>query len=130
MKDIKARYRNKVGKIIIEVWNGEKWLYVKTLSDPLKEFSAECLAKVSLNKPINEQKDTQKFAQDLLPEPLKQDTIPRNELEILEQAKRAASNIMKDILSPNKPKSEPSNNQSTQEHISGSSTNTEKANIE
>lgn len=75
MIDIKARYRNKLKKIIIEVWNGEKWLYVKTLADPLTEFKAECLAKVSLNHPIIEEKQPQKFAYELLTEPTKQDTI-------------------------------------------------------
>ena len=74
---IKARYRNKLKRIIIEVWNGERWLYVKTLSDPLKEFNAECLAKVSLNKPILTEKEPQKFSYCLLKEHSKQDTKPK-----------------------------------------------------
>jgi hypothetical protein len=74
MIDIKARYRNKLNKIIIEVWNGEKWLYVKTLSNPLKEFEAECLAKVSPNKAENGEKSPQTFAKCLLTERLNKDT--------------------------------------------------------
>jgi len=74
MNEVKARYRNKLSKIIIEVWNGQKWLYVKTLSDPLKEFKAECLAKVSLNEGENTEKSSQKCVYGLLSEPVKQDT--------------------------------------------------------
>ena len=74
MNELKARYRNKLKKIIIEVWNGEKWLYVKTLADPLTEFKDECLAKVSQNKPINEPKNPERFVESLLSEPVKQDT--------------------------------------------------------
>jgi hypothetical protein len=76
-KDIKARYRNKVGKIIIEVWNGEKWLYVKTLSNPLKEFNAECLDKVSNSKEQNVQNNAKECAQSLLREPLEKDIPPK-----------------------------------------------------
>ena len=72
---IKARYRNKLDKIIIEVWNGEKWLYVKTLKNPLIDFSMECLEKVSCNTPILEQKEPQKFGQSILSEPSKQDIL-------------------------------------------------------
>jgi hypothetical protein len=79
--EIKARYRNKLKKVIIEVWNGQKWLYVKTLSDPLVEFKQECLAKVSLNAPINEEKTPQRFGQYLLDEPLKQDIIKKKPTE-------------------------------------------------
>lgn len=75
--ELKARYRNKLKKIIIEVWNGEKWIYVKTLSEPLIEFREECLAKVSSNSPVLEQKTPQKFGQYLLNEPSKKDT-PRH----------------------------------------------------
>ena len=76
-REIKARYRNKVGKIIIEVWNGEKWLYVKTLSNPLSEFRAECLTKVSNFKEQNNQNNAKEFAQSLLREPLQKDTPPK-----------------------------------------------------
>lgn len=76
MSEIKARYRNKLKKVIIEVWNGEKWLYVRTLSDPLIEFNTECLAKVSQNKANNEQKQPETFVQDLLNAPKKKDTKP------------------------------------------------------
>jgi hypothetical protein len=78
---IKARYRNKLKKVIIEVWNGQKWLYVKTLNDPLVDFKTECLAKVSLNAPVNEEKKPQKFGQYLLDAPLKQDTNKKKSTE-------------------------------------------------
>lgn len=74
-KEIKARYRNKLSKIIIEVWNGEKWLYVKTLSDPLKEFQGECLAKVSQNTSKKAEINHQKFSYEILNEPQNKDTI-------------------------------------------------------
>lgn len=89
---IKARYRNKVGKIIIEVWNGEKWIYVKTLSNPLVEFKAECLAKVSLNQPKIDQNNVQKCEQSILSEPVKQDTITPD------IAKDELNKLMKNIL--------------------------------
>lgn len=91
--DIKARYRNKVGKIIIEVFNGEKWIYVKTLSNPLNEFKQECLAKVSLNKVKKEEKLPDKFAQSSLNESSLKDTLPSKE-----DIQRAIDNIMNDIL--------------------------------
>lgn len=99
MKDeqqIKARYRNKVGKIIIEVWNGDKWLYVKTLSNPLIEFKEECLAKVSLNKEEIENKEPEKFFYYTLNEPKKEDT--KLEKDLLEKAKAAQNKIMKEML--------------------------------
>ena len=80
--ELKARYRNKLKKIIIEVWNGEKWIYVKTLADPLIEFNAECLEKVSSNSFVFKEKQAQKFGQSLLTEQSKQDTnkhIPTEE---------------------------------------------------
>jgi len=93
---IKARYRNKVGKIIIEVWNGDKWLYVKTLSNPLKEFEQECLRKVSLNGPIKQQNQPEKFVQDLLSEVSDKDTV--NKKTLLEAAKEAQNKLMNEIL--------------------------------
>lgn len=93
-KDLKARYRNKLKKIIIEVWNGEKWIYVKTLLDPLKEFRQECLAKVSLKEPINNQKENERFAYSLLNEPKTQDTI-KNEIE---DAKKKLNSLMESLL--------------------------------
>lgn len=83
---IKARYRNKLKKVIIEVWNGEKWLYVKTLRDPLIEFKEECLSKVSLNEAENKPKEAEKFGQYLLTEPSKEDTIRHKPTE--EELKR------------------------------------------
>lgn len=109
-EEIKARYRNKLSKIIIEVWNGEKWLYVKTLSDPLKEFQAECLAKVSLSTGQNKEKDSKKFAYDCLSEPLKQDTSNIVSIEgkvksgmsensiTLKELQDAQNKLMKDLL--------------------------------
>lgn len=90
-QEIKARYRNKLKKVIIEVWNGEKWVYVKTLSDPLTEFRDECLAKVSPKNPILEEKQFQKFAQFSLSELSQKDT------SILEQAKKAQEDALKFI---------------------------------
>jgi hypothetical protein len=72
---MKARYRNKLKKIIVEVFNGERWLYVKTLTDPLVEFKAECLAKVSQNSPKNSPNINQTFAQDKLTDTLEKDII-------------------------------------------------------
>lgn len=89
--NFKARYRNKLKKIIIEVWNGEKWVYVKTLLDPLTEFRAECLAKVSSKQPVLEQKESQKFGQYLLNELPKKDTFAEklfNELGLNEKPKK------------------------------------------
>lgn len=91
MTEIKARYRNKLKKIIVEVWNGEKWLYVKTLLDPLTEFKAECLAKVSQNTPKNEEKEAQKFAYDRLGEQQKKDIT-------IEDIKREQNKLMDEIL--------------------------------
>ena len=91
--EIKARYRNKLKKVIIEVWNGEKWLYVKTLSDPLKEFRKECLDKVSFYKEQNIVKEPGKFVQPLLNENLKEDTI--TEKELLKKGIEAKDIIMK-----------------------------------
>lgn len=42
---MKTRYRNKLGKIIVEVEVNNKWRYVKTLKSPDIEFSKECLEK-------------------------------------------------------------------------------------
>lgn len=101
MNEIRARYRNKLSKIVIEVWNGQKWIYVKTLSDPLKEFNAECLAKVSLNEGKNEIKDTQKCVYSLLSEQNKQDTISISngeELDGMSLAKKKIDNLMDEIL--------------------------------
>jgi hypothetical protein len=95
MNEVKARYRNKLSKIIIEVWNGEKWLYVKTLSDPLKEFKAECLAKVSLNDGVNTEKDTQKFSQSQLRELQKQDTKSHLVDDMIQSALEKAKEIGK-----------------------------------
>ena len=92
--EIKARYRNKVGKIIIEVFNGEKWIYVKTLSNPLNEFKAECLTKVSLNEAQNKEKQAQTFAQSLLNDTLKKD-IPEDEMK---KAYENREKLMREIL--------------------------------
>lgn len=92
MEEIKARYRNKVGKIIIEVFNGEKWIYVKTLSNPLNEFNAECLAKVSQNKAKIEDKTPQTFAQAPLTDQEKKT------LNIEDEARKALNKLMDEIL--------------------------------
>ena len=92
--NIKARYRNKVGKVIIEVWNGDKWLYVKTLRDPLIEFNAECLAKVSLNKAKNDQKSGETFAYSILTEQKKDDTKNIS----LDDLRNAQNKLIDDIL--------------------------------
>lgn len=98
-EQIKARYRNKLKKIIIEVWNGEKWIYVKTLLDPLIEFKEECLAKVSLKQDEKSQINNQKFEQFSLTEQQKQDTnIETKEKSELEKAKEAQDKLMKEIL--------------------------------
>ena len=94
-KEIKARYRNKLKKIIIEVWNGDKWVYVKTLSDPLIEFKQECLAKVSLNKGENKEKDAQRFSYGLLNEPVKQDTSKGVSIE---EAQKELNRLMDSLL--------------------------------
>jgi hypothetical protein len=76
MKELKliGRYRNKLNRIVAEVWNGSKWVHIKTLADPLKDFPQECLTKVSNSNPINESKEPQKCGQYLLSEPLELDT--------------------------------------------------------
>lgn len=44
---MKARYRNKLNKIIVELEYEGTWYYIKTLPDPAKLFEKECLDKVS-----------------------------------------------------------------------------------
>ena len=44
---MKARYRNKLNKIIIELFYEGKWYYIKTLPAPQTLFFKECLEKVS-----------------------------------------------------------------------------------
>ena len=94
-KDLKARYRNKLNKIIIEVWNGEKWIYVKTLSDPLKEFKQECLAKVSFSTGENKEKESEKFAYSLLTEPTNKDTSTTVSVQ---EAQKELNKLMNDLL--------------------------------
>lgn len=91
-KEIKARYRNKLKKIVIEVWNGKRWIYVKTLADPMIEFKEICLAKVSSKHEQNEEKDGQKFLQSPLTAPENRDIsglIPSEEQmkKLLEMSK-------------------------------------------
>ena len=78
-EDIKARYRNKVGKIVMEVWNGEKWLYVRQLNSPLDDFKHECLAKLGIeclnNTHESNKKTPQTFGYYLLSELLKTGTF-------------------------------------------------------
>lgn len=96
-EEIKARYRNKVGKIIIEVFNGEKWLYVKTLSNPLIEFNAECLAKLDKkcldSTHENEINNDKKFVYASLRE-----LSPEQKDKTLEEGKLAINKLMNDIL--------------------------------
>lgn len=58
--EAKARYRQKLGKTVIEVWNGEKWIYVRTLKNPLIEFRQECLKKCLFSPSLNNKKEVQK----------------------------------------------------------------------
>lgn len=44
---MKARYRNKLNKIIVELEYEGKWYYIKTLPPPQVLMEKECLAKVS-----------------------------------------------------------------------------------
>jgi hypothetical protein len=91
---MKGRYRNKLNKIVAEVFNGDRWIYIKTLSDPLIDFPQECHAKVSLKEPVLTQKDTQKCAQSPLNEPLKIDTKE----DLLKKMKEIQNKIDSEIL--------------------------------
>ena len=95
-KKFKGRYRNKLDKIVAEVFNGEKWIYIKTLSDPIKDFPEECLAKVSQNSGQNVKKGNETFAQSSLTESSNSEKKDTNQglLGVVDQL----NNLMDDVM--------------------------------
>ena len=91
---METRYRNKLGKIVVELKIADKWLYVKTLSDPIKDLNQECLDKVSFLIEQNKQKEAQKFSQSALTDVSNKDT----EEEKLRIAKENRDKLMKEML--------------------------------
>lgn len=86
--DIRTRYRNKLEKIIVELFYEGKWYYIKTLPTPDKLFEKECLDKVSQLKAkkseINEEEQEKVRLTDIntsfvkdIPKPLTKEEIDK-----------------------------------------------------
>lgn len=97
---MKARYRNKLGKIIVELFYRDKWNYIKTLPSPEKLFEKECLEKVSYLNAQNQEKEQNKSQEVpliLINRNQEKDIMHENKEPSIEDLKKIQERILKDV---------------------------------
>ena len=93
--ETKYRYRNKDGKIQVQKLVNGKWIS-RTLPSAEEVFMWLCPTIVSNNATLKEENKPQTFAQSLLTEPSKQDTLTED--QIFKEAKKAQNKLMDELL--------------------------------